>query len=356
VTLTGGDTAQPSFTAPTGPATLVFTVEVCDIFTACDTDSVTINVDAPVVNNDPTADAGPDQSVASGASVNLDGSASADADAGDTLTYAWTQTGGLSTVTLTGADTASPSFTAPTGPDSLTFQLEVCDQHAACNTDSVTITVDPPNNAPTADAGPDQTVASNAGVSLDGTGSTDPDADTLSYAWSQSSGPAVTLSGPLTATPSFTAPTGPATLTFQLEVCDPSNACDTDSVTVNVTAPITVADASIDAIINGPTKSRGSSKALVAKVTNLGTAPLTVCGTDVTWAITVNGTPTSGSVAVASGCKTLAPGASTRLKATWTYGGSEVTSGASVSYTAHVGVAGDVDAGNDSDTETATAK
>jgi hypothetical protein len=103
------------------------------------------------------------------------------------------------------------------------------------------VTVNPPsevNQAPTANAGADQTVASGASVSLDGTGSSDPDADALTYAWSQLSGPAVTLTGGNTATPSFTAPVGPATLEFQLEVCDAEPLCDTDTVVVTVQAPV----------------------------------------------------------------------------------------------------------------------
>jgi len=96
-----------------------------------------------------------------------------------------------------------------------------------------------PNQAPIADAGDDQTVASEqAGVSLDGSGSTDPDGDPLDYSWTQTSGPSVTLSGANTATPSFTAPVGPATLTFELEVCDGEPLCDTDTVTVNVNEPV----------------------------------------------------------------------------------------------------------------------
>ena len=82
-------------------------------------------------------------------------------------------------MTLSGADTATPSFTAPAGPATLKFELEVCDQEPLCDTDTVVITVNeqpPANQAPTADAGDDQTVASGATVNLDGTGSSDPDA------------------------------------------------------------------------------------------------------------------------------------------------------------------------------------
>ena len=45
----------------------------------------------------------------------------------------------VTAVTLSGADTATPSFTAPAGPATLTFELEVCDQEPLCDTDTVVI-------------------------------------------------------------------------------------------------------------------------------------------------------------------------------------------------------------------------
>ena len=92
--------------------------------------------------------------------------------------------------------------------------------------------------AATANAGADRTVGSQASVVLDGGGSSDPDGDTLDYEWTQSSGPIVTLSGADTATASFTAPLGPATLEFQLRVCDAEPLCDTDTVVVAVAAQV----------------------------------------------------------------------------------------------------------------------
>ncbi|MBM0106778.1 hypothetical protein JM946_18755 [Steroidobacter sp. S1-65] len=91
-------------------------------------------------NQSPTANAGADRSIAEGSAVSLQGSGS-DPD-GTIASYQWTQTAGPS-VSLSGANTANASFTAPqvNANTALTFRLTVTDNQGATGSDEVTITV-----------------------------------------------------------------------------------------------------------------------------------------------------------------------------------------------------------------------
>ncbi len=92
-----------------------------------------------------TADAGPDQQVLTGATVTLDGSGSSSTTSGATLTYAWTQTSGV-TVTLDDSTAQMPSFTAPSVRRDLEFSLVVNDGTNASGADTVSVAVRPPLN------------------------------------------------------------------------------------------------------------------------------------------------------------------------------------------------------------------
>ncbi len=201
VTLSDPLAQQPTFDAPfvaLGGETLSFELTV----TANGVDSTdTVNVTVVNVNHPPVADAGDDQSIAEGSPATLHGEDSFDIDS-DTFGYAWVQVGG-DLVALTGENTANPTFDAPFGGaggnpgvvGTLIFELTVDDGFPFDSpapgyafddvVDSVTIEITNVNNDPTAEAGSDQTVDENSGVTLNGSGSDDPDNDALSYAWAQ---------------------------------------------------------------------------------------------------------------------------------------------------------------------------
>jgi len=93
----------------------------------------------------------------------------------------------------------------------------------------------PANTAPIANAGSDQSVSEGSLITLDGSASTDAEGP-LTYSWSQTGGPALTLANADTAAPSFTAPnvTADTPLNFDLTVTDSGSLTAIDSVTVNV--------------------------------------------------------------------------------------------------------------------------
>ena len=116
------------------------------------------------VNEAPTADAGNDQGdVAQGATVTLTGTAT-DPDAGDTLTYAWAQSGG-DNVTLSATGTATVTFDAPTGlteDATLVFTLTVSDTGGLTGQDVVSVITTPPGPAPSVTSATALTVAEGA--------------------------------------------------------------------------------------------------------------------------------------------------------------------------------------------------
>jgi hypothetical protein len=245
----------------------------------------------------PIADAGQDQIINEGETVFLNGSGSIDPD-GILLSYSWKQTPLNPSITLSGADTAVWSFTAPSvSSDTIfPFQLEVVDNKGLSSTDVTNIVIKdipstaipenpinyadtlssdrnisplpahPPsptstsiNNRPlvpeqgqshaivaqtlVANAGPDQKVIEEEDVALTGS-SSGAISSTIDggfrYSWIQTDGESVDLEDSDTANASFEAPSiqevdGTATLTFMLTVEDFNGKLDTDTVNVTVT-------------------------------------------------------------------------------------------------------------------------
>ena len=102
--------------------------------------------DDPPSNRPPVASAGTDQIVVELSAVQLAGGGT-DPDAGDALSFSWTQTGGIA-VTLNNATTATADFMAPDAapgvPEILSFELTVSDAAGLSTTDSVQISVQEP--------------------------------------------------------------------------------------------------------------------------------------------------------------------------------------------------------------------
>jgi hypothetical protein len=225
-------------------------------------DYVTINIKN--VNRLPTADAGVDQNVKEGDPVTLNGSNSNDQDQDATLGFSWTQTGGP-TVALSNASAAAPSFTAPAigGGDpnakvDLAFHLLVTDGcGGSAQTDTTVHVANIPHDPIASATGPATANEGGSTVMLDGSGSSDPDNDPLTYVWTQTAGPAVTLNNPGSAMPSFSTPwvTADTPLTFKLTVSDPYGGSSYASVTVtvmNINTPPTLVNPRADVPVLWP--------------------------------------------------------------------------------------------------------
>lgn len=174
---------------PLGGETLTFELTVSD---GSLSNSATINFTVRNINNIPVAAAGVDQVAAEGSTVALDGSGSLDAD-NDPITYLWVQVSGAA-VSIVGADQASATIEIPVGTAGsvLEFRLIVSDGLQG-SSDSVLVSVVSANQPPTANAGVDQVAVEDELVILDGSASSDPDGDALTYAWTQIAGDSVSL-------------------------------------------------------------------------------------------------------------------------------------------------------------------
>ena len=206
-------------------------------------DYVNYDADYIATNTPPTANAGTGATVAAGVLVNVSGSASSDGD-GTIVSYEWEEITSVG-VSLSSTTGENISFTSPTSnsQQTVTLQLTVTDDGGLTDTATVTFTVEAEvsNQPPTANAGPDQSVAAATQFTLDGTGSQDTDGTIIEWRWTQTAGDTVTLNLENPARPTTTAPskTTAQRLTFQLVTVDDEGAVSSPSlVNIDVAAVV----------------------------------------------------------------------------------------------------------------------
>jgi hypothetical protein len=210
--------------------------------TGSKTTYATVNVIG--INQPPTAEAKVDKKeVREGEEVILDGEESND-PSGDSLTFLWKQTDdSIEKVNILDADKAVANFMVPDKLEDdtiLEITLIVTDEYGETATKSVSLEAIA-NSEPEAETGGDKEAVIGEQVTLDGSGSHDPDPDgeIISYKWEQKDGPTVSLQGANQPFASFSVPKVEEDTTFEftLAVTDNEGAESEDGVEVQVDAP-----------------------------------------------------------------------------------------------------------------------
>ncbi len=204
----------------------------------------TVTVTVAGGNTKPVANAGPNQTVAVGTTVQLNGAGSTDVD-GDPLTYRWSlvtiPAGSLAA--LSNPRAVNPTFTADL-PGTYVAQLIVNDGKIDSDPATVTITTSSTTQLPTANPGPNQTVAHGSIVTLSGSG-TDPAGLPLNFTWSlltKPAGSSAALSSSTGAVVTFVADK-PGTYVAQLIASDGVQSSLPATVTITTTNTPPVANA-----------------------------------------------------------------------------------------------------------------
>jgi hypothetical protein len=190
----------------------------------------------------PTAEAGANQSIHAGQTVRLDGSGSSDdTTATEDLQYTWSFTSlpPDSTATFNDAHAINPTFVADQW-GTYVVTLVVADGGGLSSAPDA-VTISSLNTPPNANAGADQGAVVGRVMTFDGSASSDPDADPLTFSWTlitQPAGSVAILSNANTATPTLT-PDVPGSYIAALVVNDPFVSSAEDRSTV---AAISAAD------------------------------------------------------------------------------------------------------------------
>lgn len=191
----------------------------------------------------PVASAGSDVAVNEGAYVSLSALASSDVD-GTIMSYSWARIAGDIVPVVSGADTATLSFTASfvSSNSFVSYRLTVTDNEGATGFDEITVFIINVDQPLSADAGSNQSVTEGVNVSLDASASSDVDNTITTYLWEQLIGSTATLTDSSIASPDFVAPEVSADedLVFRVTVTNDASLQSSDTVIVRVANAVTV--------------------------------------------------------------------------------------------------------------------
>jgi len=215
----------------------------------------------PAPKADPVANAGPAQTVQLGETVLLDASGSSDPHS-EPLSYSWSAHGdNPAPIVLT--QSPQIQFT-PTVPGIYRFALAILAGERLSLVDSVSVTVLSLNNGPpVVEAGPNLSYSIDAALFLDGSATTDPDDDALSFHWELISGSgAIAIEDSASVQTRFTA-TAAGSYRFRLTVTDGIYSV-TDEVTIGIIAagnipPLAAAGPDTQATIGSVVRLDGSA-------------------------------------------------------------------------------------------------
>lgn len=193
------------------------------------------------VNKLPIANAGPDQLIALPKdSVVLDGRGSSD-PGGKINEWQWTKISGPASYTITNS-TADTTTVKNLTTGIYQFELKVTDNSGLSAKDTVQIVAYAlGNQSPVAYAGTNQTVTLPTNtVTLDGSGSTDPDNNITQYLWTKINGPSSSNIGNATSMQTQVADLVKGVYQFELQVTDAGGLSSKDTVQVMVSEDVAV--------------------------------------------------------------------------------------------------------------------
>ncbi|MDB9774991.1 PKD domain-containing protein [Vicingaceae bacterium] len=176
-----------------------------------------------IVNQNPIADAGADQTICDGFSATIGGSPTGPTG----VTFSWSPIASLSSATI-GNPIATPTATT-------TYTVTITDGNGCASTDQVEVTVNP---SPILDAGTDIALCIGGSTAIGGS-PTGPTGST--YSWS----PSVSLNDPTLANPIASPAT---TTTYTVVVTDANGCTNTDDIIVSINL-LPIADAGLDTAI-----------------------------------------------------------------------------------------------------------